>query len=149
MIIVIGLGMIFWIRKFETTLTHFFPIHRLSTPWKHQKNFRFSDVFKRWRNGALGTNGLKALHFTFWWRACLRFYDDYWFNFNPSRPDPGRRETIESNFYFHTSLWCLKMWCLCGAFIKVFFWKLPKECILRSRNKITVTGCEIGNLCSN
>ena len=27
---------------------------------------------------------------------------------NPSRPNPGRREKIKSNFYFHTSLWCLK-----------------------------------------
>ena len=28
--------------------------------------------------------------------------------FNPSRPNPGRREKIKLNFYFHTSLWCLK-----------------------------------------
>ena len=27
---------------------------------------------------------------------------------NPSRPNPGRREKIKLNFYFHTSLWCLK-----------------------------------------
>ena len=27
---------------------------------------------------------------------------------NPSRPNPGRREKIKSNFYFHTSLWYLK-----------------------------------------
>ena len=27
---------------------------------------------------------------------------------NPSRPDPGRREKINLNVYFHTSLWCLK-----------------------------------------
>ena len=27
---------------------------------------------------------------------------------NPPRPDPGRREKINLNFYFHTSLWCLK-----------------------------------------
>ena len=27
---------------------------------------------------------------------------------NPSRPNPGRREKINLNFYFHTSLWCLK-----------------------------------------
>ena len=26
---------------------------------------------------------------------------------NPSRPDPGRREKINLNFYFHTSFWCL------------------------------------------
>ena len=28
--------------------------------------------------------------------------------FNPSRPDLGRREKINLNFYFHFSLWCLK-----------------------------------------
>ena len=27
---------------------------------------------------------------------------------NPSRPDPGQGEIINLNFYFHTSLWCLK-----------------------------------------
>ena len=26
----------------------------------------------------------------------------------PSRPNPGRREKIKLNFYFLTSLWCLK-----------------------------------------
>ena len=28
--------------------------------------------------------------------------------FNPSRPNPERREKIKLNFYFYTSLWCLK-----------------------------------------
>ena len=28
--------------------------------------------------------------------------------FNPSHPDPGQRKKINLNFYFHTSLWCLK-----------------------------------------
>ena len=27
-------------------LTHSFPMHPFSTPWKHQKTIRFSDVFK-------------------------------------------------------------------------------------------------------
>ena len=26
----------------------------------------------------------------------------------PFRPNPGRREKIKLNFYFHTSFWCLK-----------------------------------------
>ena len=30
---------------------------------------------------------------------------------DPSRPDPGQREKINLNFYFHTSLWCLKRFC--------------------------------------
>ena len=29
-------------------------------------------------------------------------------NINPSRPNPRQREKINLNFYFHTSLWCLK-----------------------------------------
>ena len=29
-------------------------------------------------------------------------------HFNPPHPDPGRREKINLNFYFNTSLWCLK-----------------------------------------
>ena len=28
--------------------------------------------------------------------------------FNPSHPDPGRREKLNLNFYFHTPLRCLK-----------------------------------------
>ena len=27
---------------------------------------------------------------------------------NPLRPNPGQSEKIKLNFYFHTSLWCLK-----------------------------------------
>ena len=30
------------------------------------------------------------------------------FHFNPFRPDPGHWEKVNSSFYFHTSLWCLK-----------------------------------------
>ena len=41
-----------------TTLTHSFPMHPFSTPWKHEKTVRFSDVFREQRKGALGTNGL-------------------------------------------------------------------------------------------
>ena len=28
---------------------------------------------------------------------------------NPSCPSPGRREKVDLNFYFHTSLWCLRV----------------------------------------
>ena len=31
----------------ENGLTHLLPIHPFSTPWKHQKALRFSDVFRR------------------------------------------------------------------------------------------------------
>ena len=32
-----------------------------------------------------------------------------WLRLNPSCPNPGWREKIKLNFYFCTSLWCLKM----------------------------------------
>ena len=41
-----------------TTLTHLFPMHPFSTPWKYLKTIRCSDVFSGLRKGALGTNGL-------------------------------------------------------------------------------------------
>ena len=41
-------------------LTHFFLMHPFSTPWKHQKTFRLSDVLRRQRKGALGINGLSS-----------------------------------------------------------------------------------------
>ena len=33
-------------------------LHSFSTPWKHQKSLKFSDVFERQRKGALEANGL-------------------------------------------------------------------------------------------
>ena len=35
---------------------------------------------------------------------------EWWENshINPSRSDPGQREKLNLNFYFHTSLWYLK-----------------------------------------
>ena len=39
-------------------LTHPFPMHPFSTPRKHEKTVRCSNVFKGQRKGALRTNGL-------------------------------------------------------------------------------------------
>ena len=39
-----------------------FQRHSSPTPWKHQKTVKFSDVFRGYRKGALGTNGLKKLN---------------------------------------------------------------------------------------
>ena len=33
-------------------------MYPFSTPWKHKKTVKYSDVFKGLRKGALGTNGL-------------------------------------------------------------------------------------------
>ena len=76
---------------FRKKLTHLFPMHPLSTPWKHQKTFRFSDVFRGYRKGALGTNGLKYGYCVmvigkWFWRcsdcnggsvACRNFWSEY------------------------------------------------------------------------
>ena len=32
----------------------------------------------------------------------------YFRAFNPSQLNPGLREKVKLNFYFHTSFWCLK-----------------------------------------
>ena len=70
-------------------LTHFFPMHLFSTPWKHQKTLLFSDVFRGYRKAALGRNGLRKLFiddcliylFTDWLCAlALRLKDQ---NLNP------------------------------------------------------------------
>ena len=59
-------------------LTHLFPMHPFCTPWKYQ-NFRFSDVLREQRKGALETNGLTRIqkliksetatfvHWNFWY----------------------------------------------------------------------------------
>ena len=47
--------------KQMSNLTHLLPMHTFSTPWKHQKTFRYSDVFKGLRKSALRTNGLTRL----------------------------------------------------------------------------------------
>ena len=50
----------------KAPLTHLFPMHPFSTPWKHQKTVRFFDVFRRERKGALGTNGLTGHWIRLW-----------------------------------------------------------------------------------
>ena len=52
----------FFLFVLYNVLTHLFPMHPFSTPCKHQKIFRFSDVFRGLRKGALGTNGLIWLY---------------------------------------------------------------------------------------
>ena len=39
-------------------LTHSFPMHPFSAPWKHQKTVRSSDVSRGYRKGILGTKAL-------------------------------------------------------------------------------------------
>ena len=61
---IIVLLLLGWCSNFKTFtkhfLTHSFPVHPFSTPWKHQKTLRFSDVFRGQRKGALRTIGLKV-----------------------------------------------------------------------------------------
>ena len=41
-------------------LTHYNPVLLFYTPWKHQKTFRFPDVFRGYRKATPGCNGLNT-----------------------------------------------------------------------------------------
>ena len=53
---------------------------------------------------------------------------------NPSRPDPGRREKVNSNFYFQTSLGCLRRLYEGFKGLHRTFWGIKKK----YENKISV-----------
>ena len=42
------------------SLTNYSPVLLFYTPWKHQKTFRFSDVFRVYRKATPGCNGLNS-----------------------------------------------------------------------------------------
>ena len=48
--------------------------------------------------------------------------------FNPLHPNPGRREEINLNFYFLTSLWCLKRFYEGLYGLGKTFWGTTKKC---------------------
>ena len=50
------------------------------------------------------------------------------FYFNPSLPNPGRREKIKLNFYFHTSFWCLERFYEGLKDHLKTFWGTTKKC---------------------
>ena len=52
----------------------------------------------------------------------------HYFHFNPSRPNPGQKEKIKLNFYFHTSLWCLKRFYEGLKGFHKTFWDTTKKC---------------------
>ena len=58
-------------------LTHFSPVLLFYTPWKHQKTFRFFDVFRGNRKVTPGCNGLScnlqtlANHFPYFLYSCI------------------------------------------------------------------------------
>ena len=41
-------------------LTHLFPVNPFSTPWKHQKTVRFSDVFRGVEKGCIRSEWIKV-----------------------------------------------------------------------------------------
>ena len=47
---------------------------------------------------------------------------------NPSRPNPGQREKIKLNFYFHTSLWSRKRFYEGLKGLHKTFWGTTKKC---------------------
>ena len=47
---------------------------------------------------------------------------------NPFRPNPGRREKSKLNFYFHSSLWCLKRFYEDLQGLHKTFWGTTRKC---------------------
>ena len=43
-------------------LNHYSPVSLFYTPWKHQKTFSFSDVFRWYRKATPGCNGLMQIY---------------------------------------------------------------------------------------
>ena len=52
-------------------LTHYSPVLPFYTPWKHQKTFRFSDVFRGYRKATPGCNGLIGIHSMQSWKVTM------------------------------------------------------------------------------
>ena len=67
--------------NFWKLLTHSFPMHPFSTPWKHQKTLRFSDVLRRQRKDALGTNGLTDVVVMVFLFYLFKTHPDKYFSF--------------------------------------------------------------------
>ena len=45
----------------QLSLTYYSPVLLFYTPWKYQKTFRFSDIFRGYRKATPGCNGLNSL----------------------------------------------------------------------------------------
>ena len=51
-----------YLHVFSAKLTHSFPLHPFSTPWKHRKTLRFSDVFREGvEKGCIGNEWAKEI----------------------------------------------------------------------------------------
>ena len=64
---------------------------------------------------------------TYWMKNDHKFVFEKVF-LEPSRPNPGRREKIKLNFYFHISLWCLKRFYKGLKGLHKTFWGITKTC---------------------
>ena len=78
-------------------LTHFFPMHPFSTPLKNQKTVRFSDVFRRKRNGALRNK----------WAHCVRIWTEYGVG----------RDTKSERYGIPKYKNAVSTWNTCGVFV--------------------------------
>ena len=60
---IFGMCTIFYNRFSQSwsSLTHYSPVLLFYTPWKHQKTFKFSDVFRGYRIATPGCNRLRRL----------------------------------------------------------------------------------------
>ena len=82
--------------KFNAMLTHFWPTFQIYSPWKHQKNQRFSSDFKGYKMGTLTRNGLSM---KFEWnvfnkRNQVEAKKKQWKLFNPLSANPTKCSNI-------------------------------------------------------
>ena len=62
----------------------------------------------------------------------------HWTVINSSRANPGRSEKIKLNFYFHTSLWCIKRFYEGLKDLYKKFWGTTKKCENKNKNLIFI-----------
>ena len=100
-------------------LTDYSPVLLFGTPWKHQKTFRFSDVFRGYRKATSGCNGLSEL---------MNFY-------SPWNHQKTKGLISTSNHIFGRAIWDKLLQCIFENFQKSLGWFIPK--IARAKHVVT------------
>ena len=111
----------------QLTLTHYSPMLLFYTPLKHQKTFRFSDVFRGYRKVTPGCNGLSKSNIAIYMFKVSRALETAYNNFSTSlflRHFWGQILLIICSFVFRIQLKFIlgsfKDWLKYGLNIKTF-----------------------------
>ena len=88
-------------------LTHFMPLVSFDTPWKHQKNQRFSNVFRGYRKRPVAWNGLTRLRLGLSHLREQKFKNNFQDTLNPLCTCGWEVENI-CHFFLHCLISLLK-----------------------------------------